>query len=55
MRTVLMKKGWEPIVVDRLFLDDKDHHGLLLHYQDIVEEQRYMEESLRKAREGWKK
>lgn len=28
---------WEPVVIDRLFLDEQDHHGLI-YWNNNVEE-----------------
>ncbi len=35
--TVIREHHWPPEVVDALFLDAKDHHGLVFWYNDVVE------------------
>lgn len=38
VKTVVRGRGWTPSVIDNLYLDAVDFHGLEFWYNDVLEE-----------------
>lgn len=37
IKTIIRDHHWEPVVIDRLFLDNVDHQGLEYWYEDTLD------------------
>ena len=43
--SVVRYTNWPPSVIDEMYLDDLDHHGLLFWYNDIKEQDKAMKKT----------
>lgn len=44
IRSIVREYKWPPHVIDELYVDDIDHHGLIFWYNDVLD----MHEQLKK-------
>jgi hypothetical protein len=51
VKTVMRAYPWTPDVIDKLYLDDKDHHGIGYLYEDILKSLKELDD-LTKNRTG---
>jgi hypothetical protein len=35
IKSIVREHHWGPVTIDRLFLDEEDHHGLWYLYKDV--------------------
>ena len=48
IRSVVRDSKWIPEVIDNLFVDKQDHHGLLFWYYDLIEVHKELKASQKK-------
>jgi len=48
VKTIIREYNWTPEIIDKMYLDDWDYHGIIWHYNDIVEVNKEIQKSIKK-------
>lgn len=50
VKTIIREYHWTPDIIDKLFVDDIDYHGIIWHYNDIKEVNEEIQKSIKKKK-----